>query len=461
MAQDDMQKLTQWFKENEKKNLSEFFHFLSFPSISTDPEAKDAMKLCSEWVKNYCEKTGLTTRIVPTPSYPIVFAEKIVDSNAPTVMLYGHYDVQPADPLDLWDNDPFVPTMKDGIIYARGALDNKGQAFYVLLLLRALSELNITYPVNIKLCIEGEEESGSEGLATILSDPKIQQMFSADYLLVVDSDIPGENIPGVSLGARGISPLTVTLKGSDVDLHSGHHGGLAYNPIKALVEILAKMWDEKGKIALPNFYDDVHIPHEDELAQFDMDLDRDAYHKNFGIHAFSKHNVKKDLETTWFHPSLEINGICGGYTGEGFKTVIPAVAHAKISCRLVPDQTPEKVAKMLKNFLSTHTPEGMDIHVECLHGGAPVKINPHSIIVACAMQAYQKIFHHPCKKTMVGGSIPIVANMVKSLGCEPLFMGMGLSEDNIHAPNEHFGWDRMEKGFLVIGEILRSIKDYI
>jgi len=452
------EQLKDWFKKHSTENMEIFFDYLRFPSISTDSTYKKDVLECADWLIDFCKSFGLESKLIDTPHYPIVFAEKHISEKYPTILIYGHYDVQPVDPLELWKSDPFEPKLENDNIFARGALDNKGQNFYVLLLLKALHELNISPQVNIKLCIEGEEESSSKGLSEILTDKKKISDLSCDYLLVVDADIPAKDKPAITLGARGIVPMDIELIGSDTDLHSGHHGGIIYSPIRALVEVLAKMWDENGAVAIDKFYEDVKEYSKEDLNELDLSFDKEEYKKSFGARALAPEGGRDILESNWLRPSIEINGIYGGYTKPGFKTVIPASANAKVSCRLVPDQSPEEVGEKISKFLSDNIPKGMEIKVNVMHGGKPISADPNSVIAKGAEKAYSKVFNKPCKKIMTGGSIPVIAELKDALDCEVVLMGMGLSDDNIHAPNEHFSWDRLERGFYVIGMLIDNFK---
>ncbi len=451
--------LKDWFKKHSDENMETFFDFLRFPSISTDSSHKNDVLRCADWLVNFCKSFKLESKLIDTPFYPIVFAEKHISDECPTLLIYGHYDVQPVDPLELWNSDPFEPKLDGNNIFARGALDNKGQIFYVLLLLKALHDLDVSLPVNIKLCIEGEEESSSKGLSEILTDKKKLSDLSCDYLLVVDVDIPGKDKPAITLGARGIVPMDIELIASDIDLHSGHHGGIVYSPIRALVEVLSKIWDKNGAIAIDGFYDDVKEYSKEDLNGLDLSFDKKEYIKSFGIRALAFEKGRDILESNWLRPSIEINGIYGGYTKPGFKTVIPSHATAKVSCRLVPNQSPKEVGERISKFLSDNIPEGMEIKVNVMHGGMPISADPNSVIAKCAENAYTKVFNKPCKKIMTGGSIPVIAELKNALRCDVVLMGMGLADDNIHAPNEHFSWDRMERGFYVIGMIIENLKN--
>lgn len=446
------EKLSQWFQKNSKKNLEDFFTFLRFQSISTDAKYKEQTNLCANWVKTYLTDCNLETKLVDTPSYPVVFAENTGMKKGYTLLIYGHYDVQPVDPIELWRSDPFAPVIENETVYARGALDNKGQIFYVMLLMRALKELNIELPIHLKFCIEGEEESSSKGLSSILE--KNKELFQADGLLVVDFDLPGKGEPGITLGAKGIVPLDVVVTASNTDLHSGHHGGIALNPIRALINLLSKIWDENGSIVIPNFYENVQSF---DPNNYDLHFDEKQYINSFGVKAFCPEKGYSPLETNWFRPTIDINGIEGGYHQEGFKTVIPAKAKAKVSCRIVPNQTPKEVGEKISQFLKQNLQKNLEIEVDIHSGGGPISSDLNSPLAKWALKAYSEVFNKPCKKIMTGGSVPIIADMAKVLGCTPVMMGMGLAEDNIHAPNEHFGWDRMQTGFLVMAKILQLL----
>jgi acetylornithine deacetylase/succinyl-diaminopimelate desuccinylase-like protein len=456
MLNEYFDQLKEWFIDNEIENQEMFFNFLRFPSISADSAYHNDMLSCANWLIDFSKSFNLEAQLIETPSYPIVFAEKHISDNLPTVLIYGHYDVQPIDPIKLWVSNPFEPRLEGDKIYARGSVDNKGQIFYCLLLFKALHELKILPSVNIKFCIEGEEESSSKGLSAILTDKAKLKKLSCDYLLVVDVDIPEENTPAITLGSRGIVPLNIEVIGANTDLHSGHHGGVAYNPIRALIEMLSKLWKEDGSIAIDNFYDDVD---EIKASELDFSFDEKQYMENFGIRACVFEKNLTPLESNWLRPSIEINGIYGGYSGEGFKTIIPAVANAKLSCRIVSSQTPEKVGTSIIKFLKENIPKGMEIKIEVLHGGYPLKADINSLITKCALNAYSRVFNKPCKKIMTGGSIPVIAELKNALNCDCVLMGMGLAEDNIHAPNEHFSWKRLEKGFYVIGMIMKEMEN--
>lgn len=423
-------------------NLDDYFQLLAIPSISSEPKYKTDVRLCAEWVQKYLKDIGFQTELWETEGHPLVYASSGINPEKPTLLIYNHYDVQPVDPLELWKTAPFEPTQKGDQIYARGAQDNKGQLFYVL---SALRHFKGKFPLNIKLCIEGEEECGSMSLNNIVNQKK--EALKADYLAIVDLGIPSSNTPAVTLGTRGMVTFAIEIEGSHVDLHSGCHGGVAYNPIHALVKLLGEVRDSEGKITIPGFYDGVELLSKDELAKIDFLFDENQYEKDFGIRATGGEIDFKPIERLWLRPTFEINGIWGGYTGEGFKTVIPAKAFAKFSCRLVPNQNPEKLGKLVKEHFERKAPPGTVVRVNILgEGGEAARSNPSSKAVQAFAKAYQEVFQKPCQFILEGASIPIIPKLAQASGAEPVLIGLGLPTDCIHAPNEHFGIDRLEKG---------------
>jgi acetylornithine deacetylase/succinyl-diaminopimelate desuccinylase-like protein len=446
------------YNKTKEKTLHDFFTFLSFESISTDPQFKPQVLSCADWLINYIKKIGLEVEIWPTSGYPVIFASYMkAGPKAPTLLIYNHYDVQPVDPIDKWVTPPFKPTIREGEIYARGAQDNKGQCFYTLQALKALLEKDGKIPINIKMCIEGEEECGSAGLAEIL--PQRKKELKADYAVIVDVGIPDMKTPAVNLGVRGLVTLEVEVQGSKVDMHSGSHGGILYNPIHALIEMVGSLRDRKiGKILIPGFYDDI-IPFKDEeRAHLFTDFNEDDYLKDFGAKAVGGEKAFSPLERNWIRPTLEINGINGGYTGAGFKTVIPAYAYAKISCRLVPNQDPLKVGKLVSDYLIKQTPEGLITKVNILPGrGKAIHARPDSKVAQSFAKAYEDIFKSPCKFILSGASIPILAELAEMSEAQPVLVGLGLDTDQIHSPNEHFGVDRLEKGCLMIARAIEHL----
>lgn len=437
--------------------LEEFFQFLAIPTISTDPSYAEEVKKGAEWVKNKLSKLGFKTEVWQTKKHPIIFAESPHINNAPTLLIYNHYDVQPVDPLELWENPPFSPILKNGQIYARGAQDNKGQCFYVLEALRYFVEKEKGFPINIKLCIEGEEECGSKSLSSIL--PSKTKELEADYVVIVDLGIPSITSPAITLGTRGLITMDLEVVSSKTDLHSGMHGGLAYNPIHALIKLLSDVRAPDGRITIPHFYDGIEELTKEELSTLDFTFDEKKYEDDFGMKATGGEINYPPKLRNWLRPTLEVNGINGGYTGDGFKTVIPAKAFAKISCRLVPGQDPKKVSHLLKTYFESKAPLGTKVTLTPQEGGGPAgRSNPSSIGVKAFQKAYQEVFKKPCSFILEGASIPIIPELAKTSGAEPILVGLGLPTDLIHAPNEHFSVDRLEMGAKMMIEAIKNLK---
>lgn len=449
--------LRQYFTAHHDAILSDYFAYLRFPSISSEASYAGDVASCASWVASYLTASGFTAELWPSAGHPVVFASHChAGADKPTILLYGHYDVQPVDPLELWHSPPFTPTLKDGVVYARGAQDNKGQSFYTFLALRALKELTGSLPLNIKVLIEGEEECGSRNLPKLLEERKSR--LAADALAIVDMGIPGADIPAVTLGCRGLVALEIHVHGSTTDLHSGTHGGIVYNPNHAIIELLGRLRASDGTIAIPGFYDDVADVPESIRQHLYLHFDAERYYETFGAVPTGGEQSLAPLERACLRPTLEINGISGGYTGTGFKTVIPAVASAKISCRLVPNQDPHKIGNLVADFLTHHAPPGIEVKVEILPGGgAAVRAAAGSAVVKAFHSAYSELFGTTCQYVFEGGSIPIVPALADAAGGDVVLVGTGLNDDNIHAPNEHFSIDRLEKGFLLICRALELL----
>lgn len=447
----------QWAEQNRFAIREDYFRFLRFKSISTDPAfAKDVVE-CAEWLRHYIAKhTNLKTELIETEGYPLVYAEDLrAGPDAMTLLIYGHYDVQPVDPLELWTSDPFEPTERNGKVYARGAVDDKGQIFYAVLAARAWKEIRRELPINLKFCIEGEEESASVGLSKSLF--RLKDKLQADAILVVDFDQFDSDTFAITLGARGLVALEITLTGSHCDLHSGLHGGMAYNPNRAMAQLLAKLWDKNGRVQVQDFYDDVTQTSAKERDQFAFRFEQGAYSKEFGIDPMGGEKGRSLAENNTFRPTLEINGLGGGYFGAGFKTVIPAHCTAKISCRLVPHQDPLKIEQHLIDFLKKNVTPGMKMRFASFGGEAAFRGKPDSNLAKAVALAGAEVTGRPCKQALSGGSIPIIAQMIRALGTDVVGMGYGLATDDIHAPNEHFDLKRLEKGFLTVARALELL----
>lgn len=453
----DLESLSHYYDNNQNEILNDFFTFLKFESISSIPDYKTEVNACASWLNNYLKTLNFETELYETSGHPVIFASNLkAGKNQPTLLIYHHYDVQPVDPLELWNSKPFSAEIRDGKVYARGAQDNKGQCFYTLQALKALMKKDGSYPINIKLCIEGEEECGSFALSSLLKTKA--EHLRADYLSIVDLGIKSLENPSITLGIRGIVTMDVEVKGAHADMHSGCNGGILYNPNHALVEILAALRDKDGHITIPHFYDNVVELNEDEKKTVSWDFDEKEYFENFGTHATGGETKYTPLERNWVRPTLEINGISGGFRGVGFKTVIPEKAEAKISCRLVPGQNPEIIGQIVKKYIEDQAPKGIIVKVT-LHegGGRALHSSPESKIVKVFKESYEEIFKKPCNFVYEGASIPIVTELALASKAEVALVGLGLATDCIHAPNEHFGLDRLKMGFLIMAKTISNL----
>lgn len=443
-----------WYDQREKTSLEEFFTYLRFPSISAQSQHRKSLLECAKWVEAYLNDMGFTTERWEGEGHPIIFAQRLVDPSAPTLLFYGHYDVQPPEPFDLWKSPPFEPEIRNGRIYARGAEDNKGQNYYTMLAIKAFLEKNPHAKINLKYIIEGEEEMGSNLLEELA--PTKQKELAADTLLIVDTGMGSRENPGLEIGCRGIMTMDITLTNTNTDLHSGSYGGIVYNPNRALAEILASLIDEQGHINIPHLYDDV-VPLSDEERQvIDTSFDEQALKQEVGQCALHVEEGFTPTEANWLRPTLEINGMWGGYTGEGFKTVIPSEAHAKISCRLVPNQDPKKIYQYICDAIRKRLPNGMQADFIPHGGGTAAWSSPSAKSTQVLKQAFEDVFGS-CAIIYGGGSIPITALLAKHSGAELVLPGVGLPCDRIHAPNENFGLDQLAAGFLIIATTLERV----
>ena len=435
-----------WYK-NEKQNLADYFTFLRFQSIATNPAFRPQVDACAQWLSGKLQDAGLKVELWESDKGPpVIYATDLrAGPEKETVLLYCHYDVQPVDPENLWDSPPFEPVLKGDQVFARGASDNKGQCFYTYLALKSVLENNKSFPVNVKFIIEGQEECGSTALHYLL--PKKKKELKADHLLIVDSGFYTMDKPTLSLGARGLISLTLILEEAAFDLHSGVAGGIAYNPNRALTALLSKVFDANGKVAIPGFYDGI-VPLEPEMKkQLNFDFDRKKFAKTFGFEP----KVKEPNVANWLEPTFEINGISGGYAGPGFKTVIPAKAMAKISCRLVPGQDPARILKLVTKFLQDNAPKEVKVIVEPEKEPSPgFRTSPDSRIVKMMTCAYEKVFKKPIDKILLGASIPVSYDLMNVAEAEIVLVGLGLADDHIHAPNERFDLNRLFLGYLTI-----------
>lgn len=437
------------YVKQESEILRDYFDLLRFQSIATDGAYKSDVLRCAEWVAGYLKQSGLQVEQWETENAPVIFASDLrAGPDKKTLLLYCHYDVQPVDPLDEWITPPFEPTIRDGEVYARGAVDNKGQCFYTMLAIKTILKKRGKLPLNLKIVIEGEEESGSAGFCGLLKEKK--GSLAADYLIIVDSGMQKIEEPSITLGARGLICLEVAVQEAGHDMHSGMVGGLAYNPNRALAEMLAKLHDEEGHVTVPGFYDEIIDILPSEKKELSFDFDPAHFTSLFGFKPIETKGVPPS-EVTGLLPTLEINGMWGGYCGPGFKTVIPAKAHAKLSCRLVPDQDPDHIGALVQDFLKKITPKGLQTRVTFFPGGGRgFRANPHSPIVDIMKKSYSDVFGKPCKMVLIGGTLPPAVALAECAGAEMVLVGIGLPGDRIHAPNEHFGLDRIKMGYMTI-----------
>lgn len=455
----NLQQLDTYFTENREKHLQELNEFLRIPSISSLSEHKEDMQSAAKWLANALNKLNMeNVSIDQTVGHPVVYGEWLNAPGKPTVLFYGHYDVQPVDPLNLWDSAPFEPEIRDNKLYARGSSDDKGQVFMHLKTIEALFATNGTLPVNVKFIIEGEEEIGSPNLPAYVERNK--ETLAADLILISDTGLYAKGKPAVCYGLRGLTGVQIDVRGAKGDLHSGLYGGGVQNAIHALAEILASFRDEHGTIQVEGFYDNVRpLSEEERQAYRDLNFDENELKEEVGVKELFGEEGYSYLEQTWARPTLEVNGVFGGFSGEGIKTVLPAEAGAKITCRLVPDQEPDEIVALLRAHIEKHKPVGVEVSISEFDKGKPY-ITPfdHPVIQA-AGRAYEKVYNVPTAYTRGGGSIPIVAAFDEILELPVVLMGFGLSSENFHAPNEHFHLENFDKGLRVLGNYLYEVAE--
>ncbi len=441
--------IKEYIKSNKERFLEELFELLKIQSVSADSKFKNEVDKAADWLVNEFQKLELDkVEKIKTKGHPIVFAEKIINDTYPTILVYGHYDVQPADPYELWDSPPFEPTIKNNKIFARGACDDKGQMFMHLKAYEALKEVG-DIQFNIKFMIEGEEECGSDSLEDFVINNR--EKLLADVIVISDTSIINNENPSITVGLRGLSYMEVELTGPNRDLHSGTYGGAVNNPINELCKMISSLKSDNGKVLIPGFYDNVENHNEDfrkEINKVPFDINEFKSHINigdvFGEQGFSS------VERIGTRPTLDVNGIWGGYINEGAKTVLPSKAYAKISMRLVPNQSSKEISNLFSNYLKQLCPKSCTIKVTEHHGGEPCVVNTNTSGYKAAFNAFKEIWKKEPVPTFDGGSIPIVALFKKELGLESILMGFGLDEDAIHSPNESYGLFNFYKGIETI-----------
>ncbi len=444
-----MTETTQYLDANKDKFLNELVDLLRIPSVSTDAEYKDDVLKAADFIKNKLIEAGAEkVEVCETKGYPIVYGEKIVDDKLPTVLVYGHYDVQPADPLELWHSPPFEPVVKDGLVIARGAADDKGQVYMHVKAFESMMNTN-SLACNIKFMIEGEEEIGSDNLGPFLEANK--ERLSADVVLVSDTAMLSNEAPSITMGLRGLSYVEVEVTGPNRDLHSGIYGGAVANPINALAEMIASLKDENNRITIPGFYDDViELTPEERIGLNAAPFDEEEYKADLEIDDVAGEKTYTTLERASIRPTLDVNGIWGGYTAPGAKTVLPSKAYAKISMRLVPGQSSDKITKLFSDHFKTLAPDGIKVKVKPHHGGEPAVTPTDSVAYKAAEMAVEEAFGKKPIPMRGGGSIPIVSLFEKTLGLKTILMGFGLDSNKIHSPNENYGLFNYYKGIETI-----------
>ena len=425
--------------------LDELFTYLRFPSVSTDPRHASDVRGCAEWVKAKLAALGFGADLHETPGHPVIVARREPKPDRPTVLIYGHYDVQPVDPLEGWISAPFAPEIRDGKIFARGSTDNKGQNLAHLKAVEAYLQTGTELPCDLTFVLEGEEEVGSKSLAQFLRTHRAE--LDCDAVVVSDTGMPAKKLPALTYALRGIAAFQITLRGPSRDLHSGIFGGSVENPATALARLLAKVHDAQGRVTVPGFYAGV-IPltkfERQQLAR--LPFDRDQYRKFLGVpELFGEHGFTPDEQRS-ARPTFEINGLTSGYQGEGSKTIVPSWARAKITTRLVPGQQPAKINKLVRAFLEKHCPPTVTMEIKSGHGAEAYMVSPKSADAQAALRALRKAFGHEPVLLREGGSIPIVNQFKKILGADTLLLGLALPDDNAHSPNEKFDLDVFAQG---------------
>ena len=452
-----IEKVIDYVNVNRDRYVDELKALLAIPSISALPEHKVDVRRCAEWCSEEMTRIGLqSVRLIDTPGYPVVYGDWLNAPGAPTILFYGHYDVQPVDPLDLWESPPFEATVRDGEIYARGAADDKGQVFMHLKAIEAHLKQNGRLPVNIKVMLEGEEEVGSEHLDDFIRSHK--DLLRGDVVVISDSTMFARGVPSICYGLRGLVYFQIDLRGSSTDLHSGSFGGALANPAFVLATMIAQMKDRGGRIKIPGFYDDVRpLTDEERQAWATLPFNEKKYRSDFGIPKLFGETDYTTLERTWARPTLEVNGLLSGFTGEGAKTVLPAVAMAKISMRLVPDQDPNKIADLFQAYVTKLAPKTVQLKVTRMQGGKPWMSGFDNKFVQAAGRAIEQGFGKKPIFTREGGSIPVVSTFQEELGLPSVLFGVGLPDENAHAPNEKLDLGNFHNGVIASALLYQEI----
>ncbi len=448
-----MEDLTLYLDQNRQAHRQQLFDFLRIPSVSAQSDHKHDVRRCADWLRSAMTDVGLDARIMDTAGHPVVLGEwRNAGPNAKTVLIYGHYDVQPADPLELWDSPPFEPEVRAGRIYARGSVDDKGQLFLHLKAIEAHMRTRSRLPVNVIVLAEGEEEIGSDHLALFVEQHTEQ--LKCDAVVISDSAMFAPGIPSILSSLRGLTYFQINVVGPSTDLHSGAYGGAVVNPATALARIVATVHDSDGHIAIPHFYDSVRDWDPAVRQQMrDLPFHEEHFRLETGAPALGGELGYTTLERIWTRPTCEVNGLLSGYTGEGAKTVLPATAMAKVSCRLVPDQDPAEIERLIQAHVDHVAPSGVHVKVTFLHGGKPWRASLTGPIYDAARVALKSAFDREPVITGEGGSIPVVGDFARVLGAPVLLLGFGLPGENAHAPNEWISVENFEKGAVAVARL--------
>lgn len=442
-----MEEVLAYLDGRKDASLTDLLTFGAIPSVSTDPERRGDVRQAAGWLADRLRTAGLPrVEILETPGHPVVYAEWLGAPDAPTVLVYGHYDVQPPDPLERWQSPPFTPTVREGRVYGRGVSDDKGPLLIPVQVAEAFFQTQEKLPLNVKFLFEGEEEVGSPNLAPFVRE--YAERLRADVVLSADGGMWRADVPTLTVSSRGLAGLELTLRGPGKDLHSGRHGGAVQNPLHALASLIAGLHDERGRVTVDGFYDDVQELSEGERANLRaLPFDEDNYRAEVGAPELFGEDGSSTLERLWTRPTLEVNGLWGGYTGEGTKTVLPGEAHAKITCRLVANQDPERVTAAVVHHLETHLPPGVTLDVRPSdHGARAYRIPADHPALRAARRVLTEVYGQPPLEVGMGGSIPICEVFQRELGLETVFFSFAVGDEDIHAPNEFFRVPRLYEG---------------
>ncbi len=452
-----MDKVIDYINVNRDRYVTELTDYLAIPSISALPEHAADVRRCAEWSADEMRRIGLkNVRIIETPGNPVVYGDWLDAAGQPTMLFYGHYDVQPVDPLSLWESPPFQATVRDGEIYARGAADDKGQVFMHLKAIEAHLKQNGSLPINIKVILEGEEEVGSTNLDDFVIKNKSD--LQTDVVVISDSPMFDRGVPSICYGLRGLAYFQIDLRGTASDLHSGSFGGAVANPAFVLAQVLAQMKDRGGRVKIPGFYDDVKPLRDEERAEFKrLPFNETKYRKSLGAPRLFGESGYSTLERIWARPTFEVNGMLSGFTGEGAKTVIPAVAMAKVSMRLVPDQHPERIGDLFEAYLKKVTPKTVQLRLTRMHGGRPWMTDFDNPYVRAAGRAIELGFGKAPVFNREGGSIPVVSTFQEQLGSPSVLFGVGLPDENAHAPNEKLDLGNFQNGIIASAYLYQEL----